>query len=101
RTDDALAEQKSVCELDVVARGSHGDREGLAVDAQLQRLLGGEDVLARVRTVAGDREDLRSSGDPAHRRHLFPTRPCQECGCASVQLAWRDAARRRTPVARL
>ena len=53
--DDSLAEQEAERERDIRTRGPHGDRDAAALapahgptlDTDLERLLGGEDVLAR------------------------------------------------------
>jgi hypothetical protein len=44
----SLAEQEAECQLFVVARCAHRDRQRLAVDADLERLLNGDNVGAFV-----------------------------------------------------
>jgi len=41
---DALADQEARGQIEVVAGGPHGQREGLAADPDAQRLLGGQQV---------------------------------------------------------
>ena len=48
RDDDALGMKEPECELDVVPRCAHDDRERLAIEQQLQWLLGSDLIAGRV-----------------------------------------------------
>jgi hypothetical protein len=66
--DDAFGVQESVCQLDIVAGGAHGDGQGFAVDAEFEGFFDGERVGSGAVAVRSDPEDRAARDQPAHGR---------------------------------
>ena len=64
--DHALREQKPGHQFQIVARGSHGDGDGSAIDADLEGFLGGHEVRSWMGPIFGDPFDAHGSGRLVH-----------------------------------
>lgn len=58
--DEAFGDQETKCEFGIVAGSPHGDGDTLALQADLQRLLNSDGIIAR-----GERTSTRHLGDKA------------------------------------
>ncbi len=64
--DDALGEQKPLGQFDIGPRRAHGDGDGSAVDADLQRLLDHQGFGSGDRIVCGHVLRAAPGRDPPH-----------------------------------
>src|SRR5204863_1056149 len=79
--DDALGEEEAEGKVEILAGGTHGDRQGAPgcpsgwADPDLQRLLDGDTVRTGPRTVGIDPQHGAPAGGPSHRTIVRRTRP--------------------------
>ena len=66
RLHEALGDEEAGGQLEVVAGGAHGDGQGVAVDADLEGLLGGQGVELNLAGILLDPEQAALGGDGGH-----------------------------------
>ena len=69
--DDPLGEEEARDQFPIIAGGAHGDGEGLSLQADLQGLLGGEEIVGQVGGAIGG-DALARDSDRARGHGLRP-----------------------------